>query len=128
MIVAVTGSRAILPLPHWEQILREHLETATVLVHGACPHPREPKIQLARSIDMWADEIALEYPQIEIIRFKADWSRGRRAGPERNARMAMWCARHADPDRRLLAFPGNRGTASCVDEFMRVGITVRRIS
>lgn len=127
MLLAVTGSREILIGDGWEEILREHLERATVLVHGACPHPKNPKVHGSKSIDAWADDVALGYSHLEIVRFPADWSLGRKGGPIRNADMARWCVEHEIKQKQLLAFPGNNGTASCRSEFRKVGIRVESV-
>src|SRR4030095_11115611 len=105
VLLAVTGSREIVIGDGWERVLREHLERAIVFVHGACPHPKKPKIPGAVSIDMWAEEIARDVfmsrlrsrlasadePNPRVVQFPADWSLGRKAGPIRNAEMAQWC-------------------------------------
>lgn len=127
MLLAVTGSREIVIGAGWEAILREHLERATVLVHGACPHPRRPKIQGALSIDAWANDVARECSNLRVVRFPANWSLGPKAGPIRNAEMARWCADQELEPKLLLAFPGNDGTASCRSEFRKVGIRVESV-
>lgn len=141
MLLAVTGSREIVIQPAWEQILREFLERATMLVHGACPHPKKPKIEGAVSIDTWADEIARDVfrsrlhlrpasssdPHPQVVLFPADWSLGPKGGPLRNAEMAHWCAEHVLKPKVLLAFPGNTGTRSCMREFRKVGICIETI-
>jgi hypothetical protein len=50
--------------------------------------------------------------------YVADWSVGRRAGPERNGRMV------ADGAVHCLAFPGGNGTADCIRQAHRAGIQV----
>lgn len=47
-----------------------------VLLSGACPTGAD-----AMAESLWQDE------GLDVIRFHADWSRGRKAGPERNQRM-----------------------------------------
>ena len=51
--------------------------------------------------------------------FKADWSRGPRAGPERNARMLA----EGRPD-LVIAFPGGRGTADMIVRARKAGLPV----
>jgi len=62
----------------------------------------------------WADLHA-----VELVTFKAEWKRGRRAGPERNREMVQV----GKPD-LVLAFPGRNGTANAIDEGRRAGIEV----
>lgn len=59
-----------------------------------------------------------------ISTVKANWALfGRAAGPLRNAAM---CTKHRDAA-ALIAFPGGRGTESCVAVAHRVGIPVIRV-
>jgi hypothetical protein len=55
--------------------------------------------------------------------FKADWTRGKVAGPERNRRMLD----EFKPD-LVIAFPGGRGTANCIKEARKRNIPVRIIT
>lgn len=52
-------------------------------------------------------------------RYTADWTRGPRGGPERNARMI----REGRPD-LVVAFPGGRGTADMVRRARAAGVEV----
>lgn len=59
------------------------------------------------------------------IVFAAEWDRlGKRAGPERNARMVRWAAEREGSI--LLAFPGptSRGTWDCVRRAVAAGLRV----
>lgn len=62
--------------------------------------------------EMWADERG-----IPVKRFPADWSRGRRAGPERNSAMAEY----ADA---LALLPGGRGSADMYRKAVDGGLDV----
>lgn len=87
-------------------------EASIALMHGACP----------TGADAIAEELWQTYaPTQPIIRFHPDWSRGRRAGPERNYRMV---SHGAD---LCLAFPlgESRGTRGCLKMAERAGIEVR---
>jgi hypothetical protein len=55
--------------------------------------------------------------------YKADWTRGKVAGPERNRRMLDDFKPVA-----VVAFPGGRGTAHCVAEARKRGIRVIEVS
>ena len=67
------------------------------LIHGACP----------TGADALADEWARERG-VKVVKFPADWSQGRKAGPVRNYQMAVSGAE------MCVAFPGGRGTADMV--------------
>lgn len=106
--IAVTGSR------DWANVdaVVNSLDSCKIrfgkfiLVHGGCP--------------TGADAIAHKWAQNNGIRtevFFADWSRGRRAGPERNIEMA-----ESKPD-MCIAFPlGGPGTEGCVDAMRKNGV------
>lgn len=82
------------------------------------------------SIDAWADDIALGYSHLKVYPFPADWSLGPKGGPIRNAEMARWCASlqmKPNTPKKLLAFPGNNGTRSCMNEFRKVRIRVELV-
>ena len=85
--------------------------TITILIHGAATG---------------ADALAREWAsaqRIATIPFRADWKRrGRKAGPERNARMLT----DGKPD-AVLAFPGGRGTQDMIRKAMRAGVPVWRV-
>jgi hypothetical protein len=96
----------------FEQRMRAEIGEAVVVVHGHCP----------TGADHWADLWASETldPEVSVERHPADWSRGKRGGPERNARMV---AAGADV---CLAFPlpGSRGTVDCMRKAQAAGIPV----
>lgn len=56
---------------------------------------------------------------IPVLTYPADWSLGRKAGPQRNARMIA----EGKPD-LVVAFPGGRGTADCVRQARAAGVRV----
>lgn len=59
--------------------------------------------------------------------FAAEWHKyGKAAGPRRNAEMCK-AAIEADPEAILFAFPGGRGTASCIQQARRFGLRVVQI-
>lgn len=110
--VLVCGSRHL--TRRWLAIIRERLEKygATEVVEGG-----------ATGADALAREAA-EGLGLPVRSFPADWSRGKRAGPERNARMLVegrpaevW-AFHAD------AALG-KGTADMVRKARAAGVPVR---
>ncbi|WP_353653849.1 DUF2493 domain-containing protein [Halomonas sp. S3-1-1] len=70
-----------------------------------------------------ADSLGERYAQERgwpMKRFPADWDLGRRAGPLRNAQMVAYAT-------HLVAFPGGRGTADCVNQARGAGLLVRVI-
>lgn len=105
--VLVCGSRAWTDTAAIERRLALLPHSATVL-HGA-----------ALGADTHADHAARRLG-LSVRRFPADWSRGRRAGPERNLRML-----DHRPD-LVIAFQrdGSRGTQHTIDEARRRGIPV----
>lgn len=86
------------------------------IIHGAASRVLKGHEQ---SADMLANSAASQLG-FHVQRFPADWSRGRRAGPERNRRML-----DQQPD-LVLAFQrnGSRGTQDTIDEARRRGIPV----
>lgn len=80
-----------------------------------------------------ADGLASRYAVLNFraeARFPADWQlHGRAAGPLRNERMVRFAAdlESAGWDVVVVAFPGGRGTANCVQMAERVGLTVREV-
>lgn len=119
--VLVTGSRAW-PYPAllfaalmdtWHDATTLHGPgTRLLIVHGACPTGAD------WYADTWADRHG--HPREP---HEADWSRGRRGGPERNARMAALGAA------LCLAAPwgASPGTRNCITEARRADIPVRLI-
>lgn len=89
----------------WQDFVREGYESV-VLVHGDAP-----------GVDKEAAAI-WESHGLPTEPHPADWSRGGRAGPERNARMV---ALGAD---RCIAFPihGSKGTIDCMLKAAAAGI------
>lgn len=74
----------------------------------------------ADGADRWA-KIWCDKRGVPFREFKADWSVGKRAGPERNQRMV---------DKRpnaAVRFPGGRGTADCSARCDRGGIEVYEV-
>lgn len=56
--------------------------------------------------------------------FQAEWKNyGRAAGPKRNRKMLL-----SHPNAIVLAFPGGRGTANCVQQARELGMTVVEIA
>lgn len=71
-----------------------------------------------------ADQLAREWAQrrgIPGLTFEADWSIGKRAGPQRNQRMVD----EGKPD-GVVAFPGGRGTADMIRRAEAAGLKVWR--
>lgn len=75
----------------------------------------------ARGADSTADFYARRN-KIPVSVFRADWSKGRGAGFERNQRML-----EENPD-MVVAFPGGRGTADMVMRAERAGVEVLQLS
>lgn len=111
----VCGSRDWTDAPTivaWLSRLQETVDV--VIVHGAC-----------RGADQMAANCA-KYFGYEVRAYPADWSRGPKAGPERNQRML-----DDSRPRRVLAFgivddAGNlsRGTADMVRRALKAGVPV----
>ncbi len=101
------------------------------LLHGACgatwPHVRGPELTGA---DRWAHEWA-EARGVEAWGYPANWSRhGKRAGPVRNRHMiahAGQLVRWQEDRMLVLACPGGVGTADCVRQARRNGLTVKTL-
>jgi hypothetical protein len=73
-----------------------------------------------------ADALAVSWAAERAVlttRWLADWSRGKRGGPERNRRMLD----AAKPD-LVVAFPGGRGTEDCIRAATERGFPVWRVS
>lgn len=60
--------------------------------------------------------------RVRVVTYAADWSRGRRAGPERNEVMI----RESEPD-LVVAFPGGSGTADAVRRAVHSGLEILQI-
>jgi hypothetical protein len=109
----VTGARAW-DKPHVvEQAIRDHADGSdVVIVHGACP----------RGADLHAARVAAKYGLVQEPH-PANWQTGHGAGPARNRAMVATL----DPATDLvLAFvrDGSPGTANCIREARKVGLTV----
>jgi hypothetical protein len=93
-VVLVTGARSV-PGIEWEAIVFDVLDNIAehgrapymTVVHGMCPHPGFTEGRWRASVDMLADEWALENG-VNVLRFPALWeSGGKGAGPRRNRLM-----------------------------------------
>jgi hypothetical protein len=83
----------------------------------------EPHVEIIHGAAPGADTLVAEVAELygfDVRAFPADWSRGRRAGPERNLRMLDECPDH------VIAFQrnGSRGTQHTINEARRRGISV----
>jgi hypothetical protein len=121
MRLIVTGSRY---LDHTGRLLliraltQHHHAGRLVIAVGDCPSGAD-----AYTRD-WGRLHEQRGVTVEV--YHADWSRGRRGGPERNARMV------ADGADRVLAFwqPGadSPGTTDCVARARKAGLEVREFT
>ncbi|MGL4255605.1 MAG: DUF2493 domain-containing protein [Microbacterium sp.] len=114
MRVVVCGSReGVDPKIVWATLDGVHRETPiTVIVHGAC-----------RGVDLEAAWWAMHQDlTVSAEAHPADWSRGRRAGPERNERMAA-----AGADLCIAIHTGSRGTQDMIRRARAHGIPVREV-
>ena len=75
----------------------------------------------ATGADRWA-KIWCDKRSVPCEIFRADWSVGKRAGPERNQRMV-----DKRPD-AAVRFPGGRGTADCAARCDKAGIEIYEVS
>ncbi len=89
-----------------ENLLAEHL--SLMVITGCAP-----------GADDYARRWARHRQGVSCQDFPADWSRGPKAGPERNARMLA----EGKPD-LVVAFPGGRGTADMVRRARKAGVEV----
>jgi hypothetical protein len=89
----------------------------TVIIHGACSRKVDG---VEQSADMIADEVAYWMLEFKVEKYPADWSRGRRAGLDRNLEML-----DTNPD-LVIAFQRNRsrGTQHTINEARRRGIAL----
>lgn len=98
--IAVTGGRAYGDYAHVKRVLDE--EQPGVVVQGECPYGGADKLA-AR----WCEENG-----VPCVGLKAPWMKyGNSAGPIRNGWML-----DLFPIYKLIAFPGDRGTANCVEQ------------
>lgn len=113
-IVAVCGGRDFRDRDNVYRVLDAERDTdgVSVIVHGGC-----------RS---GADALAHQWAtgrRVSVRVFPADWgAHGRAAGPIRNRKMLRETTPHL-----LIAFPGGRGTADCVNAARRLHIPVLEI-
>ncbi len=111
MRLAVTGGRKVEPDDRITRAFVAYLtdQRVQLVITGGCP----------TGIDRWAQRVAQSI-HVPVCVFVAPWgAMGDVAGPWRNSAMSRLAL--ADV---LMAFPGNRGTASCVREFLTRGIPV----
>lgn len=119
MKLIITGSR------DWEDVdyicdaldLFSKRSFCVELIHGACPTGADDMAQY------WADYCnASEVRSVGVTRYPADWSQGKKAGPERNKFMV---SENLDAD-YVLAFPlgESRGTRHCMAYAKSMGLTV----
>ena len=109
--VLVCGGRRFddhLTLGSWLSKLNKQHGIA-VIIHGG-----------ASSADLMAGMFA-QLIGVPSEAYPADWSRGLKAGPERNARML----KEGKPD-LVIAFEGGHGTANMVQQAERAGVEVIR--
>lgn len=110
--ILITGSRDWTDVPFIARMLAiaARLHPGAVLVHGDC-----------RGADRIAAQIWIRWG-LPTEPHPADWSRGRAAGPIRNAEMVK-----AGAD-LCLAFllPGSRGAVHCAHLAEQAGITTKR--
>jgi len=67
----------------------------------------------ASGVDQCVRELGHRHPELPIRVYRADWKKhGKAAGPFRNLQMASYVSH--DPHKACIAFPGGKGTASCV--------------
>lgn len=85
-----------------------------VIVHGGC-----------RGVDLLAEKWAKEENNYETIIFIPDWSRGKKAGPDRNKKMVEFVA--AQEKGFVVAFwdGTSRGTKNLIFEAKKLGLSLR---
>lgn len=111
MRVVVTGGRDFWDKTKVYEVL-DSLEGVKVLAQGG-----------ASGADMLSKAWARSRG-VSVREFPADWEEfGRSAGPRRNRAMLQ----EVNPD-LVVAFPGGRGTANCVETAKSLGFEVREIS
>lgn len=109
MRVLVCGGRNF---DNWKSVHRELVGIGpTVIIQGG-----------ARGADALAAKWA-DHNGVPLVTYPALWSRGRKAGPERNAFMLN----DSRPD-LLVAFPGGHGTSDMVSRAIKAGVRVIQIS
>lgn len=126
MRLLVCGSRTWNDIPRTDAALdAAHLERKITLLIEGGQATRDKQRQIIYGADWLAKQWAYAHG-IPAATFRADWSIGKRAGPERNQRMIDM----GKPD-RVLAFPngpaGERsGTADMVRRAIAAGLPVWR--
>ena len=113
MRLAVTGGRDYADrrrVIHAMDAIHE-LRRIDVVITGMC----------GRGADRWAEDWAKQ-KGVQLILYPAPWAKGPEAGPWRNEFMLS----DGRPD-MLLAFPGGRGTKSCVKAALKLDIELREI-
>lgn len=116
MIVLVTGSRETKRvIAVNDRLDAVHAsEPITLLIHGAC-----------RGLDLICEQWA-KANEVDYFGMPAKWRKmGKRAGPVRNRAM---CCPYGIVPQKLLAFPGNVGTADMVKAATERGIPVERVT
>lgn len=97
---------------NWKTVHRELSGIGpTVIIQGGAPG---------------ADRLAAKYADVNgvpLVTYPALWSRGKKAGPERNAFMLE----DSRPD-IVVAFPGGRGTQDMVDRARKAGLLVTEVT
>ena len=109
MKIIVTGGRDFLD----KQFIYKTLESLhpTYIIHGG-----------ATGADSLAGDFAKEKNIIECV-YKANWNlHGKKAGPIRNKEMC-----HENQDATLVAFPGGKGTANCIQEATCIGMNIIKV-
>jgi hypothetical protein len=115
MILLVTGGRDFCEARDGADHMNERRALGWALdyikpdrvMHGDCP----------TGADRWA-QIWCERRGVPSDRYPADWSKGKRAGPDRNQRMV-----DKRPD-AAVSFPGGNGTADCVRRCEAAGVPI----
>lgn len=139
MRVLVTGSRDWIDDCSVEDVLSE-VESARrtpgapfVVVHGACPTGAD--LYASRWVAEWRGYPGEGREYVTEEPHPADWSRGRRAGPERNAYMvslgADLCLAFigpcTSPRCNIEGIHDSHGATGCADLAERAGIPTRRL-
>jgi hypothetical protein len=112
--ILVCGGRDYSDRQRIRSVLSEYLPAPGIdeptVVHGAARGADRLAKEEAQDLGFWVED------------FEANWGKhGKAAGPIRNRAML-----DTKPD-LVIAFPGGKGTADCVAEARRRGITVREV-
>lgn len=130
--ILVTGSR---DWSDWQTLTYAMFEAVddygeVVVVHGACPTG-------ADAMADWVGENLLGFLEVvgaRVERHPADWSRGRKAGPERNAHMVSlgadvclaFIGDCTSPRCHISGKHPSHGASGCADLAEKAGIETRR--